>query len=56
MVVYDKANTLVHVQKLDKKVFAQPEGIVFDRNGTLYISNEKDDRASATLLVFERVE
>jgi SdiA-regulated len=32
--------------------FAQPEGLAFDAQGNLYISNERDERARATLLRF----
>ncbi len=35
-----KTGKLKYLQKLDKKIHAQPEGIVFDKDGTLYISNE----------------
>jgi len=40
LVVLNRANEIVHLQKLKKKIHHQPEGIVFDQAGTLYISNE----------------
>jgi uncharacterized protein YjiK len=39
--------------RLDKKVFAQPEGIAFAPNGTLYISNEAKKEAPAKILIFD---
>jgi uncharacterized protein YjiK len=38
--------------KLRSKVHAQPEGICFSPDGTLYISNEGDG-GDATILQFE---
>jgi len=43
MVVINRNNEIIHIQKLRKKVHTQPEGIVFAKDGTLYISNEGKD-------------
>ncbi len=51
MVVLNRSNEIVHIQKLRKKVHAQPEGIVFDKDGTLYISNEGKN-GKGTIAVF----
>ncbi len=40
LIVLNEAGVVTHIEKLSKKVHAQPEGLVFDRDGTLYISNE----------------
>ncbi len=40
MVVLDDKGKVVHIEKLKKKIHAQPEGMAFDLDGTLYISNE----------------
>jgi len=40
LIVLNRSNEILHLQKLKKKVHQQPEGIVFDQDGTLYISNE----------------
>jgi len=37
---------------LDPKLFNQPEGMTFDQNNQLYISNEAGDKEQATLLKF----
>jgi hypothetical protein len=37
---------------LDPAQFAQPEGLAFDAQGNLYLSNERDQRGRATLLRF----
>jgi len=41
LLVYDRKNkSLVHLSKLDKNIFEQPEGMCFDPLGNLYISSE----------------
>lgn len=40
LVQLDKGGQLKAIHKLDKKIHRQPEGIVFAKDGTLYISNE----------------
>ena len=46
LLVLDQSGEILHLIKMKKKIHAQPEGICFDNDGTLYISNEgKDDRA-----------
>ncbi len=40
LLILDKKGTIKNIYKLDKKDFAQPEGIIFNPDGTLYISNE----------------
>ncbi len=34
---------IIHLEKLDKRLHPQPEGLVFDSDGTLYLSNEGKD-------------
>jgi uncharacterized protein YjiK len=44
LVVLDPASGhVIHIQKLKKSVHAQPEGICFDADGTMFISNEGKD-------------
>ena len=46
LLVLDKDGKILHLKKLKKKIHAQPEGICFDPDGTLYIANEgKKDKA-----------
>ena len=40
LMVLDSEGSILHLEKLKKKIHAQPEGICFDIDGTLYISNE----------------
>jgi uncharacterized protein YjiK len=40
LIVLNPDGNVVHIEKLDKDVHVQPEGIAFATDGTLYISNE----------------
>ena len=40
MIVLNYEGEIIYVERLNKKVHKQPEGIAFDKDGTLYISNE----------------
>lgn len=44
MVINEKMDIL-HIAKLDKTVHAQPEGLVFDTQGNLFVSNEGKEGA-----------
>ncbi len=47
MIVLNMGGEVVYIEKLSKKIHRQPEGIAFDADGTLYISNEgKGDDAA----------
>lgn len=53
LVVLNRDNEVIHLQKLRKKVHEQPEGIVFDQAGNLYISNEgKADKGSICVFAY----
>lgn len=46
LLVLNREGEILHLVKLRKDIHAQPEGICFDSQGTLYISNEgKKDKA-----------
>ncbi|WP_035916751.1 SdiA-regulated domain-containing protein [Flavimarina sp. Hel_I_48] len=51
LVILDADGAIKTVHKLDKDTFAQPEGITFDPDGTLYISNESGDNEATILQV-----
>ena len=40
IIVLDRSNHILHLERLDKKLHKQPEGIAFSKNGDMYISNE----------------
>ncbi|MFK8162536.1 MAG: SdiA-regulated domain-containing protein [Lewinella sp.] len=47
LMVLNPNGQIDHLQRLDKKLYAQPEGLTFDSDGTLYISTEKKKAANA---------
>jgi hypothetical protein len=52
LVIANENWTVKSVYQLDPSLFNQPEGIAFDRQRNLYISNERGQTWSATVLVF----
>jgi len=40
LIVLDPNGQLLHISKLSKKIFRQPEGICFDKDGTLFVASE----------------
>lgn len=53
--IFDNDGTLKHIEPLDPKLFRQAEGIAFMSDGTLYISNEGQDK-HPTLLIFNYIQ
>ena len=53
LAIVNRENKILKVIKFDKSKFPQPEGIVFDPDGTMYISSEKDKNEKAVLSVFK---
>lgn len=51
-VVLRPDGSIAEVEKLDKKIHVQPEGIAFDEDGTMYISNEGKKRVQGKIHVF----
>lgn len=54
LVVADAQWKIQGAYQLDGNRFYQPEGIAFDKNGNLYISNEGDDISDGNILKFVR--
>ncbi|MCF8231412.1 MAG: SdiA-regulated domain-containing protein [Bacteroidales bacterium] len=52
LTVYDENAHLVAAEKLNRLVFMQPEGMDFDKDGNMYISNESNG-GQANILFFE---
>lgn len=54
LVVTDNNWKIKQACRLNGNIFNQPEGIAFDREGNLYISNEGDDISQGNILKFVR--
>ena len=52
MMILNSEGKIIALEKLDKKIHTQPEGIVFDKDGTLYISNEGKKGGNGTVSIF----
>lgn len=55
LLITDAAWQVKGIYRLDPAIFRQPEGIAFDENSNLYISNEGDETHNGNILKFERV-
>ena len=55
LVITDNAWKIKNVYQLDPAIFQHPEGIAFDDQSNLYISNEGDEMQNGNILKFERV-
>lgn len=53
LLVLSSEGKILHLEKLDKEIHRQPEGICFDKDGTLYISNEAKKDKNAVIYRFE---
>ncbi len=54
LLITDRKGNLLEMEKLVKPLHTQPEGIAFDPEGNLYISNEGSEEAPAKVLKFIR--
>jgi hypothetical protein len=52
LVVADATWKITAAYHLDPKIFLQPEGIAFDKQGNLFISNEGDEISAGNILMF----
>ncbi|MEM6963342.1 MAG: SdiA-regulated domain-containing protein [Bacteroidota bacterium] len=55
LIVLSATGKIKYVEKLKKKMHTQPEGIAFDSDGTMYISNEGKKEKPAKIHVFRAV-
>jgi uncharacterized protein YjiK len=54
LIVMDKANEIQWIEKLDKDIMPKPEGIVFDKNGNLFIASEGKKNGRGRILMFSK--
>ncbi|QNA45907.1 SdiA-regulated domain-containing protein [Lacibacter sediminis] len=52
IIITDRSGKFIDLIELDPAIYEQPEGITFDNQGNLYISNEKGRGNHATILQF----
>lgn len=52
LLILDAQGGILHIEKLNKKIHPQPEGMCFDADGTLYISNERKKEETAKIYKF----
>ncbi|GGH66078.1 hypothetical protein HNQ91_001946 [Filimonas zeae] len=55
LVITDGSFTVKEVYPLNGNTFNQPEGLAFDAEGNMYISNEGDDLSRGNILKFKRL-
>ncbi|MFD2555516.1 SdiA-regulated domain-containing protein [Sphingobacterium tabacisoli] len=55
LIVTDETFRLKQVVRFDRKIFEQPEGMVFDENLNLYISSEAGDKGHAEICKIQQV-
>jgi uncharacterized protein YjiK len=53
LVVADRKGNILKKQTLNPSLFKQPEGIAFSHSGDMFVSNERNNSGSATILVFK---
>lgn len=55
LVIADENWKIKQVHRLNSSIYNQPEGIAFDNNMNLYISNEGDELTNGNILKFKKV-
>ena len=53
LIVMRKDGQIVHIEKLNKRVHPQPEGLCFAKDGTLFLSNEEGKGADPVIYRFD---
>jgi uncharacterized protein YjiK len=53
LIIMQADEKILYIQRLSKDVHLQPEGMWFDSNGDLYISNEGDENRPASVSLFK---
>ncbi|MEZ4981635.1 MAG: SdiA-regulated domain-containing protein [Saprospiraceae bacterium] len=52
LMVLSAEGEINYIEKLDKKILPQPEGICFEKNGTMWISSEGKKSGNGTVLKY----
>jgi len=55
MIVLNPTGEVIYIERLNKEIHRQPEGIAFDQDGTLYISNEGNKKSPAKIYRFDYI-